>query len=145
MSYGFRLFKRDAIEDPAVTAQRDVDFRADAPDAEKEAVKRKVAAALIAGNPKLAIFSFGYEEIAEFEKCSVEEAQLKYRHLELNDMSEGSNGIQITLFDDEASVTVPSGTSAKGERNVSRNMDSFGRYQWNDGVFDLRSADRNGH
>ncbi len=43
----------------------------------------------------------------KLQKISVEEARLKFRHLELNGPEEGCNGIQITLFDDEASVTVP--------------------------------------
>jgi hypothetical protein len=108
MSYDLKLFKPVAGEDPYVTAQRDSDEFAVSPlDPQKEALKRKVAEALIACNPKLEIFEFGYEEIAKFQKITVEEARLKYRHLELNGPDEDSNGIQITLFDDEASVTVP--------------------------------------
>ena len=108
MSYDFRLFKRKAGEDPLTTAHADSDgFPTTPPDPQKEAVKRRVADALIARNPKLEIFQFGYDEIAKREKISVEEARRKYRHLELNGPREGTNGIQITLFDDEASVTVP--------------------------------------
>lgn len=108
MSYDFRLFKRRAGEDPHVTAQRDSEeFAATPLDPQKEALKRRVADALITHNPKLEVFQFGYEEIAKHEKISVEEARLKYRHLELNGPEEDSTGIQITLFDDEASVTVP--------------------------------------
>lgn len=108
MSYDYRLFKRCPGEDPHVTAQRDSeDFANTPPDPQKEALKRKVADALIAHNPKLKIFQFDYDETARLRKISVEEARLKYRHLELNGPQEGSNGIQITLFDDEASVTVP--------------------------------------
>ena len=108
MSYDFQLFRPRAGEDPYVTAQRDSEeFDDSPPDPPKEALKRRVADALIAHNPKLEIFKFGYEEIAKFEKITVEQARLKYRHLELNGPEEGSDGIQITLFDDEASVTVP--------------------------------------
>ena len=49
----------------------------------------------------------GGNRIAKHEKISVEQARLKYRHLELNEPGQDSKGIQITLFDDEASVTVP--------------------------------------
>ena len=45
--------------------------------------------------------------IAKLQKITVEQARLKYRYLELNGLEEDSNGIRITLFDDEASVTVP--------------------------------------
>lgn len=108
MSYDFRLFRRRIGEDPLITAQRDPEeFAATPLDPEKEALKRQIADALIANNPKLQVFQKDYEEIAEFEKISLEEARLKYRHLELNGPEEECNGIQITLFDDEASVTVP--------------------------------------
>jgi hypothetical protein len=108
MSYDFHLFRPRAGEDPYVTAQRYSDEFADSPpDPQKEALKRRVADALIAHNPKLEVFQFGYEQIAEFEKITVEQARIKYRHLELNGSEEGTNGIQITLSDDEASVTVP--------------------------------------
>ncbi len=108
MSYDFRLFKRRAGEDPHVTAQRDFEeFAATPPDPQKEALKRRVAYALIAHNPKLEVFQFDYDEIARHEKIPVEQARLKYRHLELNGPEEDSSGIQITLFDDDASVTVP--------------------------------------
>lgn len=108
MSYDFRLFKRRAGEDPRVTAQRDSEeFGSTPPDPQKEALKRKVADALIAHNPKLEVSQFDYDELAKFEKISVGQARLKYRHLELNGPEDDDNGIQITLFDDEASVTVP--------------------------------------
>lgn len=108
MSYDFRLFKPRAGEDPRVKAQRDSEeFAATPLNPQKEALKRKVADALIVHNPKLEIFEFGYDAIAKFEKISVEEARLKYRHMELNESEEDCSGIQILLFDDEASVTVP--------------------------------------
>ncbi len=99
---------RRASEDPRVTAQRDSgEFAAMPLDPQKEALKRKVADALITHNPKLEISKFGYEAIARLEKISVQEARLKYRHLELNETEDDCNGIQITVFDEEASVTVP--------------------------------------
>jgi hypothetical protein len=79
MSYDFQLFRPRAGEDPYVTAQRDSEEFADSPpDPQKEALKHRVADALIAHNPKLAVFQFGYEEIAKFEKITVEQARLKY-------------------------------------------------------------------
>lgn len=77
------------------------------PDPQKEGLKRRVADALIARNPRLEIFQFDYEAVAKSRKITVEQARLQFRHLELNGTQEGVNGIQITLFDDEASVTVP--------------------------------------
>lgn len=108
MSYDFRLFKRKAGEDPLVTAHADSDgFPTTPPDPQKEALKRRVADALIARNPRLEIFQFDYDAVAKSQKITVEQARLQFRHFELNGPREGANGIQITLFDDEASVTVP--------------------------------------
>ena len=68
MSYDFRLFRRKAGEDPLVTAQSDSgDLPTTSPDATKEALKRRVADALIAHSPQLEVFPFDYEAIA---KCS---------------------------------------------------------------------------
>jgi len=108
MSYDFRAFRPKPGEDPLVTAESDAESEELAPiDPAKEASKRRVADALIAKNPTLEIFELDYEEIAKFEKISVEEARLRHRHLELNGPGEGGNGIQIALFDDEASISVP--------------------------------------
>jgi hypothetical protein len=97
MSCDFRLFRRRAGEDPRVTAQRDSEELTAIPlDPQKEALKRRVADVLIAHNPKLEVFEFGYEAIAGLEKISVEQARLKYRHLELNQSEDDCSGIQIT-------------------------------------------------
>src|SRR2546428_662463 len=108
MSYDFRLFKRRADEDALATARSDSEvFPTTQPDPQKEALKRRVADALIGHNAQLHVFQFDYDAVAKSQKISVEEARLKFRHLEVNGPEEDSNGIQITLFDDEASVTVP--------------------------------------
>jgi hypothetical protein len=108
MSYDFRLFKRKAGEDPLVTAHADSNgLPTTPPDPQKEALKRRVADALIARNPRLEIFKFDYDAVAKSQKITVEQARLQFRHFELNGPREGANGIQITLFEDEASVTVP--------------------------------------
>jgi len=126
MSYDFKLFRRRAGEDPYVTAQRDSEeFDVSPPDPQKEALKRRVADALIAYNPKLEVFQFGYEEIAKFEKITVEQARLKYRHLELNGPDDDGNGIQIELFDDEAYVTVPFWHGGDKAANTFREIWSY--------------------
>jgi hypothetical protein len=108
VSYDFRLFKRKADEDPHETARADSDgFPSLPPDPQKEALKRRLADVLIARNPRLVIFQFDYEAVAKSRKITVEQARLQFRNLELNGPQEGANGIQITLFDDAASVTVP--------------------------------------
>jgi hypothetical protein len=111
MSYDFRLFLPEPGVDPLVTAQdvREDESLAVNPGAivpAKEARKRSLAEALIQSDPDLTIFQFGFNQIAEFEGISIEEAKQRYRHFELNGRADGP-GIQIMLFDDEASLTVP--------------------------------------
>ena len=108
MSYDFRLCLPQAgrsREEIATAAEEDLGITDPVP--AKEERKQRISAALIARNPMLEPFAFGFDQIAKLEKISVEDAKKKYRHIELNGPTEGSNGIQITLFDDEASVTVP--------------------------------------
>jgi len=107
MSYDFRLCLPQpgrSRKEIATAEAEDVGVTESIPTNEER--KQRVARALIARNPALKPFSFGFEEIAKFEKISVQEARKKYRHIELNG-AEGGNGIQIMLFDDEAAVTVP--------------------------------------
>lgn len=111
MSYDFRLFSRQPGVDPRVTAQSDTDEESDEinpgpPVPAKDARKRAIADALMKADPSLEVAQFGFEEIAKFQKISVEEAKIQFRHLELDGPEDGP-GIQITLFDDGASVTVP--------------------------------------
>jgi hypothetical protein len=111
MSYDFRLFLPQPGVDPLVTAQAEPDEETDEinpgpPVPAKEARKRAIADALMKADPALEVFQFGFEEIARFQKISVDEAKLRNRHMELNG-AEGGPGIQITLFDDGASLTVP--------------------------------------
>ena len=82
------------------------DFSSAPPDARKEALKRRVAEQLLAHHPTLQLFQFPYDKIAQFEKLSLEETRRKYRHLELNGPEDG-NGVQVILWDDDASLTVP--------------------------------------
>jgi len=108
MSYDFLLRKRKADEEPIVTARADSDgLPTTPPDTQKETLKRKVAGALLTRNPQLQIFQFDYAAVAKLQKISEEQARITFRHLELNGPEENCNGIQITLFDDEATVTVP--------------------------------------
>jgi hypothetical protein len=111
MSYDFRLFLPRLGVDPLVTAQTDPDEESDdinpgPPVAAKETRKHAIADALMKTDPLLEVFQFGYEEIAKFQNISVEEAKLRWRHMELNGPDDGP-GIQITLLDDGASLTVP--------------------------------------
>jgi hypothetical protein len=109
MSYDIKLFMPKENEEPIVTARRDIEMEEppmSKPDPDKEALKKKVASALMKANPRLEKFSFDYREIARFKKITIEEAKSKYRNIELNE-PEGGNCVQIELYDNQAFITVP--------------------------------------
>ena len=111
MSYDFHLFNPslDRESNTSIKGSGDAESAAINPgpiDPDAEHRKRELAEALIRSNPELEIFQFGFERIAELEGVTVDEARIRYRHLELNG-SEDGNGIQITLFDHSVSITVP--------------------------------------
>lgn len=68
--------------------------------------KRKIAKALIDYNPRLESFEFDYEEIAKRQGTSVDEAEKAYDHIELN-TPEGDLATQITIFDNNVSISIP--------------------------------------
>lgn len=113
MSYDLHLFKPESGVEPVETIERlfeddeeSEEINIGSPVPEKEQRKRALAQVLINLNPKLEIFEFGFNELAEMDGITENEAREKYRHLELNGAEDG-NGIQITLLDDTADITVP--------------------------------------
>lgn len=76
------------------------------PDPVKEERKQKAAAAVLSAYPSYQVVSFNYEKIAQARKISVTEAQLQNRQVVL-DPAEDEPAIQISLYDDEAFVTMP--------------------------------------
>jgi hypothetical protein len=135
MSYDFRLcLPKDgkSLEEIATTDVEEENITD--PVSDKEERKRRIAAALIGKNPALEPFAFGFEEIAKFEKITIEEAKKKHRHVELNGPDNG-NGIQIMLFDDEASVTVPYWHQGVAARRVFEEMWSYLEIMQREGGF----------
>jgi len=113
MSYDLHLFKPESGVDPLEAIERlfeddeeSEEINVGAPVPEKELRKRALAQVLINLKPKLEVFEFGFKELAETDGITEDEAREKYRHLELNGAEDG-NGIQITLLDDTADITVP--------------------------------------
>jgi hypothetical protein len=106
MSYDIRIFRPIPEEDPLATARSAENREPAAPNENTERLKRHVAEVLMANDPQLKPFHFDYEEIARYTGTSIEDARARYRHIELNS-AEAGLGIQITIFDDSASVTVP--------------------------------------
>lgn len=108
MSYDLHLFQvppgrtaRDVYESGELGDKH----RTKVADPEKEARKRRIMDALLQHDPRLVPFEFDHTQIAKTDGIAVEEARRRYRHIELND-DETNSPIQITLFDDEVSVTI---------------------------------------
>lgn len=129
MSYDLYLFKPKAGIDPLETfdelfSEESDEINPGLPSPEKESRKRSIADALINLNPQLEIFSFGFRELAEMDGISEDKAKIKYRHLELNGADDG-NGIQITLYDDSAEITVPYWHSGEKAQQVFNEIWSY--------------------
>jgi hypothetical protein len=110
MSYDLYLIKAD-IDAVTVVEALLRDSEGDDPnpgelDPSAEARKQHLVQALQASNPALKPFEFDHSEIARIEGISEAEARRSWRHVELNGPEDG-NGIQITLHDETATVTVP--------------------------------------
>jgi len=117
MSYDFYLFVADGGIDPrAAMAANEEGFESGARDPAKEAMKRRIADALIAHDPGLEVSAFDYDAIARLHRMRIDVAYERVRHLELTDVSAGGSGVQIMLFDDSASVTVPFWHEGAGAR-----------------------------
>ena len=111
MSYDLYLFRVSAGKDPlkeaeAIFNEEVEEVNPGIPDPQKDATKLELAKQLQLINPSLEVFQFDYAAIAKTLKISEQEAQIQYRHVELN-AADGGNGIQITLYDDTASLTIP--------------------------------------
>src|SRR5262249_49259754 len=111
MSYDLYLFLRVADEDQLNSAHSrlgvDDDVINPGPvDPDAEALKQRLMNVLTLENPQLQQFEFGYSEIAKANGITESEARIQFRHIELNGPDKG-NGIQIVLYDDNVSVTIP--------------------------------------
>lgn len=75
-------------------------------DVASEEQRRRLAERLIEADPSLTIFVFDHDEIARSLRISQDEARRRFSHIELNGPDDG-DGIQVTILDRGASVTVP--------------------------------------
>ena len=67
---------------------------------------------------------FDYAAVAKSLKTTEEEARRQFRHIELNTPEDG-NGIQITIEDDSATITVPYWHQGEGATDA---FDEIRRY-----------------
>jgi hypothetical protein len=115
MSYDLHFVRVPPGADPRATIEQaleqdeeldDLDVNPGDPDPAKEARKQAIARALMAADPELTIFPKDYAEIARVLEISESEARVRHRELELNGPEDGP-GIQISLYDDTAAITLP--------------------------------------
>jgi hypothetical protein len=106
MSYDFMLFTPRPGVDPQTMFETDEEEAQRGPrDPKIEAKKKKLAEALIAHDARLERFKPDFGKIAKLHKISPAEAYDRMRHVELN--ADKASGIQITLFDGSAALTIP--------------------------------------
>jgi hypothetical protein len=106
MSYALVLFRPDAGIDPRTLAREET-LEDGARDPAKEAAKRRLADALIAHDRRLEERERDYDEVSSLHKLRADHAYQRLRCVELTDASPGGSGVQVTLFDDHAAVTIP--------------------------------------
>ncbi len=120
MSYDLHLFRPRPGADVLACARASYENPPDEPNpgrasAERERWKESLAAALVAHHGRLEILPFDFQQFADDQGITHEQAREQWRHLVLASPHDGS-GVQITLFDDVAELTLPywhSGAAAK--------------------------------
>lgn len=112
MSYDFSLFRKSSDEGPITDSKTDPDQQQEGEGIpafctlgglSRDQIKRKLADLLISEHPKFQEFQKDYQRIAQARSISEAEARQRYGHIELTD----DGGLQVTLFDDSAAVTMP--------------------------------------
>lgn len=130
MSYDLYCYKSKLGRPDLEEAKAVIEVEEDEENQEKEdvlsdpATKLKIAKALLEFNTRLESFDFDYNEIAELQSISVDEAKEQFDHIELN-TTEGDLATQITIFDNNVSITIPYWYSGEKAKSV---FDKVGEY-----------------
>jgi len=115
MSYDIYCYKSRLDRPDIEEAQNAIEVDEETKTNSDPEIKLKIAKALIEYNPSLENFDFDYQEIAKLQGTTIDEAKKAFSHIELN-TPEGDLATQITIFDNNVSITVPywySGDNAK--------------------------------
>ncbi len=121
MSYDLYCYKSQLGRPDLDEAQAVIDVEEDEENEDVQsdpATKLKIAKALLDFNPRLESFEFDFNAIAELQKISVDEAKEQFDHIELN-TPEGDLATQITIFDNNVSITIPYWYSGDKAKTVS--------------------------
>ncbi len=125
LSYELKLFRVMPGERPQISGRNNpTDYDTRPPDPQKEALKQRVVVALATRHPRLKVCQLPLEQIAQFEKISIDQARSKYRHLEISDPESG-NGLQIVLRDDETAVMIPFWHEGQKARDTFQELWSY--------------------
>jgi hypothetical protein len=115
MSYDIYCYKSKLDRPDLEEAQSVIEVDEETETHSDPATKLKIAKALTEYNPRLESFDFDYHEISKLQGITIDEAKKEFSHIELNS-PEGDLATQITIFDNNVSITVPywySGDNAK--------------------------------
>jgi len=119
MSYDLYCFKSKSGVPDLEEAQNAIEELGDENSILDDKLKEKLAKELRELNPKLERFIFDYNEIARLQNTTVDEARRSFNHIELT-KAEGELAVQITIYNNNVSITVPfwySGEKAKAVFN----------------------------
>ncbi len=106
MSYDIYCYKSRLGRPDLEEAQTLIEVDEETETVSDSETKLKIAKALIDYNPRLENFEFDYKKIAKLRGITIDEAQKAFSHIELN-TPEGDLATQITIFDNNVSITVP--------------------------------------
>ena len=120
MSYDIHCY-RSRIGKPDVAEAQETMEADDSIIESGQQLKLDIAKALTDFNPKLEVFKFDYNEIAKLQNLSVDEAKDQYNYIELNP-PDGDLAIQITVFNNNVSLTVPYWCKENDARQVFQKL-----------------------
>lgn len=127
MSYDLYCYKsqlgRPDLEEAQAVIEVEEDEENDDVQSNSE-TKLKIAKALMDFNPRLESFEFDYNEIAKLEGTTVKEARQQFDHIELNTQDEDL-ATQITIFDNNVSITIPYWYSGDKAKSVFDNVSEY--------------------
>lgn len=117
MSYDIYCYKSQLNRPDLEEAQNLIEVDEETEITSEPETKLKIAKALIEYNPKLENFDFDFQEIAKLQGTTIEEAKQAFNHIELN-TQEGELATQISIFNNNVSITVPYWYSGDQAREV---------------------------
>jgi hypothetical protein len=105
MSYDFYLFENDK-EKPFNEIIETLENGSDQEQPDNN-LKENIYKKIIENNSDFEIFQFDYSEIAKSIKTTIVEAKKKFQHIELNKTEPDKSGIQITIYSNYVTITIP--------------------------------------